>query len=201
MFQFTHPGRGATVSSKTIAQSTSFQFTHPGRGATSRRFRTPLPHSRFNSRTPGGVRLQPAGDERLLRCFNSRTPGGVRLRECSSLERVVFVSIHAPREGCDITYFIFTYFFPSFQFTHPGRGATVFGLACLWPKLVVSIHAPREGCDVRRMMDNKPSPRVSIHAPREGCDGFDKDIQKILDVSIHAPREGCDSLPRAERAK
>ena len=55
------------------------------------------------------------------------------------------VSIHAPREGCDL-------FKPSpspdkeFQFTHPGRGATSSAVSDLI-LLSVSIHAPREGCD------------------------------------------------------
>ena len=34
MFQFTHPGRGATVIFPPFNVSEMFQFTHPGRGAT-----------------------------------------------------------------------------------------------------------------------------------------------------------------------
>ena len=35
MFQFTHPGRGATKLQETIQDwEFKFQFTHPGRGAT-----------------------------------------------------------------------------------------------------------------------------------------------------------------------
>ena len=34
MFQFTHPGRGATRSQKRSFKRSLFQFTHPGRGAT-----------------------------------------------------------------------------------------------------------------------------------------------------------------------
>ena len=34
MFQFTHPGRGATGEETTLAEVVAFQFTHPGRGAT-----------------------------------------------------------------------------------------------------------------------------------------------------------------------
>ena len=34
----------------------------------------------------------------------------------------------------------------SFQFTHPGRGATSQAVV-RWSKYRVSIHAPREGCD------------------------------------------------------
>ena len=33
--------------------------------------------------------------------FNSRTPGGVRHGETRSAEGLIPVSIHAPREGCD----------------------------------------------------------------------------------------------------
>ena len=35
MFQFTHPGRGATSVDSVPSKRTEFQFTHPGRGATS----------------------------------------------------------------------------------------------------------------------------------------------------------------------
>ena len=100
----------------------------------------------FNSRTPGGVRLEfsaprdliprfqfthpgrgatpHAYDEWLvIRCFNSRTPGGVRL--CSYDKFSIALM---------------------FQFTHPGRGATN-ELDDKLTDLSVSIHAPREGCD------------------------------------------------------
>ena len=55
-----------------------------------------------------------------------------------------------------------------FQFTHPGRGATLKTGYSLY-EVCVSIHAPREGCDpaVGATMSNE---MVSIHAPREGCD-------------------------------
>ena len=58
-------------------------------------------NSRFNSRTPGGVR-QPNNDM-IMRAesFNSRTPGGVRHR-----------------------FNPFRLLAYQFQFTHPGRGAT-----------------------------------------------------------------------------
>ena len=55
-----------------------------------------------------------------------------------------------------------------FQFTHPGKGATLehrigFGGSG------VSIHAPWEGCDVIIII-SKCYYGVSIHAPWEGCD-------------------------------
>ena len=58
----------------------AFQFTHPGRGAT-----TP---------SPTLVSSSPS--------FNSRTPGGVRLQQWDLQHIKPLVSIHAPREGCDL---------------------------------------------------------------------------------------------------
>ena len=56
--------------------------------------------------------------------FNSRTPGGVRLsRPWHPLEQGE-VSIHAPREGCDESGYLTHVGRYTFQFTHPGRGAT-----------------------------------------------------------------------------
>ena len=62
-----------------------------------------------------------SGQER----FNSRTPGGVRLLGVYLLPLGIDVSIHAPREGCDSTATKVQYDADMFQFTHPGRGATV----------------------------------------------------------------------------
>ena len=58
------------------------------------------------------------------------------------------ISIHAPREGCDVAYFFYQ------------------------TKTKISIHAPREGCD--RLMCNTGmlALGISIHAPREGCDSL-----------------------------
>ena len=56
------------------------------------------------------------------------------------------VSIHAPREGCDID---------------EAREGVIAHR--------VSIHAPREGCDPARP-ELAIRHKVSIHAPREGCD-------------------------------
>ena len=125
LFQFTHPGRGATrgfcifllriisfnsrtpggVRRRRVVGPYSpqpFQFTHPGRGAT-------------NISTNGRGRSS---------SFNSRTPGGVRHeKEVEELTRSN-VSIHAPREGCDFFRRLVFGLFTPFQFTHPGRGAT-----------------------------------------------------------------------------
>ena len=102
-------------------------------------------HIRFNSRTPCGVRHRSLYDLCRRTSFNSRTPCGVR-RKISPLSETPaafqfthpvrgatpsdqsmsggqYVSIHAPRAGCD--------------------SSTSASVRCL----AVSIHAPRAGCD------------------------------------------------------
>ena len=104
---------------------------------------------------------------------------------------------------------------PTFQSTHPVRGATTtLGDS---PKLcIISIHAPRAGCDrlclLHRIRDARfqsthpvrgatyeqdiwRRPRcISIHAPRAGCDQAQDTEYQIITISIHAPRAGCDDL-------
>ena len=104
LFQFTHPGKGATHTFFRLLSVTSeFQFTHPGKGATA---------GRCNFLA-------------LLLCFNSRTLGRVR-RTCTSIHGLTTtVSIHAPWEGCDLSACANLSTESVFQFTHPGKGATV----------------------------------------------------------------------------
>ena len=59
---------------------------------------------------------------------------------------LTYVSIHAPREGCDWIAYLVSVLTALFQFTHPGRGATRAHYV-IAPREWVSIHAPREGCD------------------------------------------------------
>ena len=155
----------------TISDLSKFQFTHPGRGATRSCRPSPTGWRRFNSRTPGGVRPDsPSPSMISSNCFNSRTPGGVRLpsgratalgiggfnsrtpggvRQLYASElRKSFLSFNSrtpggvrpPKRSRPGTRLLF-------QFTHPGRGAT---LAELMEAIGrgVSIHAPREGCDL-----------------------------------------------------
>ena len=126
--------------------------------------------------------------------FNSRTPGGVRLGNVGKAIKLLFVSIHAPREGCD-------------------ELAKV-----LKPLTFVSIHAPREGCDpcsafaqrcVRRFNSRTPGgvrhlaeeiakdeAKFQFTHPGRGATCVEIDLPALDEVSIHAPREGCDSPVR-----
>ena len=148
MFQFTHPGKGATqpsqnrcsgngcFNSRTLGRVRpqtalskvvilSFQFTHPGKGAT-------LPEGNFLLLCSVSIHAPWEGCDGwggvtppLSLSFNSRTLGRVRLH--TSL-RTLFgwsVSIHAPWEGCDKECPDLVNGCKAFQFTHPGKGATV----------------------------------------------------------------------------
>ena len=168
-FQFTHPGRGATTyTNRKNVTFCEFQFTHPGRGATKpNNHREQLHHVSIHAPREGCDR-RGRDLRRPLYSFNSRTPGGVRLPSHYTQLITAAVSIHAPREGCDRQACAekalresfnsrtpggvrqarnkkSLYFF-GFQFTHPGRGATLLVSYAFVPHSV-SIHAPREGCD------------------------------------------------------
>ena len=56
------------------------------------------------------------------------------------------ISIHAPREGCDLRDNAAKLTQAQFQSTHPVRGAT-HRIRVGFLVLGISIHAPREGCD------------------------------------------------------
>ena len=145
-FQFTHPGRGATyLHRRHPPYARGFNSRTPGGVRLPTGGRPPPHQGGFNSRTPGGVRRFTAKNYNEQQSFNSRTPGGVRRSvdsEPSNLTEFQFthpgrgatdsiwygradctVSIHAPREGCDL----------SNTLIDDTQG--------------VSIHAPREGCD------------------------------------------------------
>ena len=124
LFQFTHPGRGATTAPTTCATSPSVSIHAPREGCDT----------------------ICATIYKEIISFNSRTPGGVRHPRATNAHQNRQVSIHAPREGCDVRALTPTDEEVKFQFTHPGRGATSSeGLRV--GRCRVSIHAPREGCD------------------------------------------------------
>ena len=79
MFQFTHPGKGATATAEPTQVDQEVSIHAPREGCDS------ILADTYSSRG----------------CFNSRTPGGVRLISVTFVPHSLCVSIHAPREGCD----------------------------------------------------------------------------------------------------
>ena len=104
-----------------------FQFTHPGRGAT------------------------PTLDINLVtKDVSIHAPREGCDFSGDAFRRRYDVSIHAPREGCDADDITHRITELRFQFTHPGRGATI-SVSARYTGKRVSIHAPREGCDSRAL--------------------------------------------------
>ena len=193
LFQFTHPGRGATVQVELeervspvsihapregcdfavrlcLPISAMFQFTHPGRGATHHPRCAGTPMTRFNSRTPGGVRREARALLLPFLKFQFTHPGRGATSQLGNHTIVTAVSIHAPREGCDARVLSSEVSNAEFQFTHPGRGATV-------------VHTI--GATSNKFQFTHPG-RGATQTPTIGV--------LRLGVSIHAPREGCDSV-------
>ena len=124
------------------------------------------------------------------------------------------ISIHAAREGGDLSAVLMQSDISPFQSTPPVKAATLFEPLVL-RIYKISIHAAREGGD------NVNSPftiiaRISIHAAREGGDVYDRRIvcgfirfqstppvkaattwrtatASPFAISIHAAREGGDA--------
>ena len=101
-----------------------FQFTHPGKGATQRYQSETTNLLSFNSRTLGRVRpeYRQAMSDRVGVSIHAPWEGCDRALGTRSASR--YVSIHAPWEGCDVWCRLLTNCYTKFQFTHPGKGAT-----------------------------------------------------------------------------
>ena len=194
-FQFTHPGKGATLSFGSDLYQEMFQFTHPGKGATSWGRCCGRHLGRFNSRTLGRVRLvlqvmvgyscdvsihapwegcdfSKAFHKALSSSFNSRTLGRVRLTPMPTAK--------TPRCCCNsrtlgrvrqesVNPELASI---EFQFTHPGKGAT----CRILPNGLSAIIG----------FNSRTLGRVRRGLPYWDC--------SRLHVSIHAPWEGCDSV-------
>ena len=142
-FQSTHPARGATTRTSTAQANVRFQSTHPARGATA--------HKRDHAR-------------RIL-YFNPRTPRGVRPPTKGIMLGGFFISIHAPREGCDSRCPQPELPKTQFQSTHPARGATRISTHCCVTCTFQSTHPARgatrcsRGCLDTRSNFNPRTPR------------------------------------------
>ena len=124
-FQFTHPGKGAT-SNEIVTQKQRQRFNSRTLGRVRlvrwRRRSPPLP--RFNSRTLGRVRPQARGYAPHASRFNSRTLGRVRQADIASTEAGTEFQFTHPGKGATVGSCSVLWTNREFQFTHPGKGAT-----------------------------------------------------------------------------
>ena len=172
VFQFTHPGKGATLDITEASIKRYVSIHAPWEGCDSPSSVRFSSCSSFNSRTLGRVRLLLlASWMRSSSSFNSRTLGRVRLPWMRSPAPLQMFQFTHPGKGATGKGSVDRDGVNKFQFTHPGKGATaityVFG-----GEWEVSIHAPWEGCDTTTAILLSQQQSVSIHAPWEGCDSL-----------------------------
>ena len=217
IFQSTHPARGATphVGQRPVQQAISI---HAPREGCDRLYLMALfgTYNNFNPRTPRGVRRPAAWfkigtgpfqsthpargatpacpvEAQGVESFQSTHPArGATICHWSTDNLDITISIHAPREGCDLFSICQEIASLEFQSTHPARGATSDRPA---PNGADRPNFnPRTPRGVRLQPDGVPVfVFISIHAPREGCDSAFDQYDYGNRISIHAPREGCDS--------
>ena len=87
------------------------------------------------------------------------------------------ISIHAAREGGDVSASNYDEFNIIFQSTPPVKAATCLPL-CFLSNPAISIHAAREGGDSLQYGMRREY-RISIHAAREGGDILTEDSQRL----------------------
>ncbi|EEQ48792.1 hypothetical protein HMPREF0908_0820 [Selenomonas flueggei ATCC 43531] len=212
-FQSTRPVWGATRKYVILRAPWKVSIHAPRVGRDSRsRSASSLPEC-FNPRAPCGARRRRADGCMRARRFNPRAPCGARHIEIDRTDKVVIVSIHAPRVGRDVDGTKFPNLVLMFQSTRPVWGATPTPSRPFHSDNV-SIHAPRVGRDYtgigRAALDGGFNPRAPCGArpkaalyrfvvtgfnPRAPCGARLPRIDVVavgFDVSIHAPRVGRD---------
>ena len=166
-FQFTHPGKGATVTRTQTHIISCVSIHAPWEGCDLSLTLNTLPKVCFNSRTLGRVRLSTSIFRTCLGSFNSRTLGRVRLSVTGGITKHnSFNSRTLGRVRLSVTGGITKH--NSFNSRTLGRVRLILTLELSGGEFV-SIHAPWEGCDVSKQVVTEMT-RVSIHAPWEGCD-------------------------------
>ena len=146
-FQSTHPARGATMEPTRLMVRASISIHAPREGCDVGCFNQIQPMSDFNPRTPRGVRHKSSFPTSVSHSFQSTHPARGATSGGCLVNADIFISIHAPREGCDLNGVSHKKFDWRFQSTHPARGATCEFHVVIQHRHRISIHAPREGCD------------------------------------------------------
>ena len=146
----------------------------------------------FNPRTPRGVRPGSLDSMCFWGSFQSTPPARGATSEALQRAWSVVISIHAPREGCDLLPISIFLSLLNFNPRTP-RGVRQVHQSCPIHPGHISIHAPREGCDPCRGQGERPVPLFQSTHPARGATVAALDGYAVGGISIHAPREGCDS--------
>ena len=122
MFQFTHPGKGATNERVRIYAYVTFQFTHPGKGATIAPFSRPSITRPFQFTHPGKGATALVSSSTAIIAVSIHAPWeGCDAEKEKILNRLQRVSIHAPWEGCDAYVVAYAFWLVCFNSRTLGR--------------------------------------------------------------------------------
>ena len=100
MFQFTHPGRGATPINSSHSRGGGVSIHAPREGCDYTELLRELREIAFQFTHPGGVRLRPGNLARSASSFNSRTREGCDGSWAHSINTTICFNSRT-REGCD----------------------------------------------------------------------------------------------------
>ncbi len=178
MFQSTLPAKGATNEGRPCrSHQLTFQSTLPAKGAT----------------------LE-AGEYQAIVRFQSTLPAKGATSPVATYLVLSRVSIHAPREGSDLTPWQTLLHRNSFNPRSPRRERPRALLASL-TRSEVSIHAPREGSDLAHLETEHKLGKFQSTLPAKGATRRRQQEPHVSLVSIHAPREGSDRPARAPQRR
>ena len=168
-----------------------FQFTHPGKGATPADGIPRVSGTCFNSRTLGRVRRLSASALADFCPFQFTHPGKGATELVCCISSLLRVSIHAPWEGCDFIVPPFSILDTRFNSRTLGRVRPTSCLSLSWVIMFQFTH-PGKGATLRS--SSSPTGRTSFNSRTLGRVRLSWSITKHngASVSIHAPWEGCD---------
>ena len=169
IFQSTPPARGATRTLVASADLVWYFNPRPPRGGRPISAKSRTNNLYFNPRPPRGGRqplrqLCPEKSE-----FQSTPPARRATLTFWAISSVVWISIHAPREGGDLAVDDVSHEMNGFQSTPPARGATSLLLPARYRPINFNPRPPRGGRRAFSLVSYRGY-LISIHAPREGGD-------------------------------
>ena len=171
-FQFTQPKRAATpFANSKDSFSLSFQFTQPKRAATQGLCHCQRHDSRFNSRSPSGLRRASNFVLTQIKPFQFTQPKRAATVYRLKSDYILYVSIHAAQVGCDLSRS------DSSKYQY------------------VSIHAAQAGCDKLEWIVLQSYISFNSRSPSGLRQERTPKGWKAEQVSIHAAQAGCDNVP------
>ena len=214
-FLSTLPARGATYPSRLHPPEAPISIHAPREGSDALPETCTLSWAYFYPRSPRGERPKNANILLLLQNFYPRSPRGERPAAAADGGDHLIISIHAPREGSDLTAGVCDGGQVPFLSTLPARGATDVGhrltahdtlfLSTLPARGATQATSdastsaspflstlPARGATLQRRKISEDAQHFYPRSPRGERRKQAPAGHPVRDISIHAPREGSD---------